>query len=58
MNRRRALRIFGTVLAAAGALVLIWVVIVWRWQEATGGTATLAGEQPFAAVAAERGVSN
>ena len=33
MNRRRALRIFGTVLAAAGALVLIWVVIVWRWQD-------------------------
>ena len=33
MNRRRALRITGTVLAAAGALVLIWVVIVWRWQD-------------------------
>lgn len=33
MNRRRALRITGTVLAAAGALGLIWVVIVWRWQD-------------------------
>ncbi len=33
MNRRGALRIAGTVLAAAGALVLIWVVIVWRWQD-------------------------
>jgi sortase A len=33
MNRRRALRITGTVLAGAGALMLIWVVIVWRWQD-------------------------
>ncbi len=33
-------------------------VIVWRWQEATGGIATLAGKQPFASVAAERGVGN
>jgi sortase A len=33
MNGRRALRITGTVLAVAGALMLIWVVIVWRWQD-------------------------
>lgn len=33
-------------------------VIVWRWQEATGGVATLGGEQAFAKVAAERGVDN
>lgn len=33
-------------------------VIVWRWQEATGGIARLAGEKPFAAVASERGVEN
>ena len=31
MNARRALRITGTALAVAGALMLIWVVIVWRW---------------------------
>ena len=33
MNARRALRITGTALAVAGALMLIWVVIVWRWQD-------------------------
>lgn len=33
-------------------------VIVWRWQEATGGTATLAGREPFEVVAAARGVAN
>jgi DNA modification methylase len=33
-------------------------VIVWRWQEATGGTATLGGVESFAAVAAERGAGN
>ena len=33
MNRRRALRIAGTFLAVAGALVLVWVVVVWRWQD-------------------------
>jgi sortase A len=33
MNGRRVLRIAGTVLAVAGALVLIWVVVVWRWQD-------------------------
>ena len=31
-------------------------VIARRWQDATGGTAMLAGSEPFAAVAAERGV--
>jgi len=29
-------------------------VIVWRWQEATGGTAQLEGSGSFAAVAEER----
>ena len=33
MNVRRSLRIAGTALAAAGALVLVWVVIVWQWQD-------------------------
>jgi sortase A len=33
VNTRRALRISGTVLAVAGALVLVWVVVVWRWQD-------------------------
>jgi sortase A len=30
---RRLARVAGLVLAAAGALGLIWVVIVWRWQD-------------------------
>jgi sortase A len=30
---RRALRITGTALAVAGALVLVWVVVVWQWQD-------------------------
>jgi sortase A len=27
------IRIAGTILAAAGVLVLVWVVVVWRWQD-------------------------
>jgi sortase A len=30
---RRFLRIGGTVLVVAGVLMLVWVVIVWRWQD-------------------------
>jgi sortase A len=30
---RRALRILGTVLTVAGALMLIWAFVVWRWQD-------------------------
>jgi sortase A len=30
---RRSLRVAGTVLLVAGALVLVWVVVVWRWQD-------------------------
>lgn len=30
---RRLARITGTVLAIAGAGVLVWVVVVWRWQD-------------------------
>ncbi len=33
MTMRRAARIFGTALIAAGVLGLIWVVVVWRWQD-------------------------
>jgi sortase A len=33
MSRRRAVRILGTILAAAGALMLVWVVVVWQWQD-------------------------
>jgi sortase A len=29
----RALRVFGTVLLAAGVLLLVWVVVVWRWED-------------------------
>jgi sortase A len=29
----RAFRIFGTVLLAAGVLLLAWVVVVWRWED-------------------------
>ena len=30
---RRILRIAGTTLVVAGALMLVWVVVVWRWQD-------------------------
>jgi sortase A len=33
MNPRRVLRIFGTVMAVAGLGLLVWVVVVWRWQD-------------------------
>jgi sortase A len=33
MTMRRTLRITGTVLVVAGVLMLIWVVVVWRWQD-------------------------
>ena len=33
MNVRRVLRIAGTALAVVGALVLVWVVVVWQWQD-------------------------
>jgi len=33
MSMQRSLRIGGTVLLAGGALVLIWVLVVWRWQD-------------------------
>jgi sortase A len=33
VNVRRIVRIAGTALAVAGALVLVWVVVVWQWQD-------------------------
>jgi sortase A len=30
---RRPLRIFGTLLASAGALMLVWALLVWQWQD-------------------------
>ena len=33
MRARRALRILGTLLAAMGALMLIWAFVVWQWQD-------------------------
>jgi sortase A len=30
---RRALRLLGTVLIAAGLLALVWAFVVWRWQD-------------------------
>jgi sortase A len=33
MRARRALRIFGTLLAATGALMLVWAFVVWQWQD-------------------------
>jgi len=30
---RRPVRVLGSLLVAAGALTLIWVVIVWQWQD-------------------------
>jgi sortase A len=33
MKARRVQRVTGTVLLAAGVLLLVWVVVVWRWQD-------------------------
>jgi sortase A len=33
VNVRRLVRIAGTVLAVAGVAVLVWVLVVWRWQD-------------------------
>lgn len=33
MNVKRILRIGGTAIGAAGVLVLVWVVVVWQWQD-------------------------
>jgi sortase A len=33
MTVRRSRRIAGTALAVAGVLVLVWVVVVWQWQD-------------------------
>ncbi len=30
---RRRMRIFGTLLAAVGALTLLWAIVVWQWQD-------------------------
>ena len=30
---RRPLRILGTVLTVAGALTLVWALVVWQWQD-------------------------
>jgi sortase A len=30
---RRAVRIFGTLLALSGALILVWAFVVWQWQD-------------------------
>src|SRR5919205_94844 len=33
MKMRRALRITGTLLAVAGAVTLVWALVVWQWQD-------------------------
>ncbi|MGZ8795131.1 MAG: sortase domain-containing protein, partial [Gaiellaceae bacterium] len=30
---RRAVRLLGTLLAAAGVLMLLWALLVWQWQD-------------------------
>src|SRR5712691_13249418 len=33
MTMRRVIRIFGTAMAVGGVGVLVWVVVVWQWQD-------------------------
>jgi sortase A len=33
MSTRRSLRIAGTTLIVAGALMLVWVLVVWQWED-------------------------
>ena len=33
MNGKRVMRITGTLLLAAGVAMLVWVLVVWRWQD-------------------------
>src|SRR4051812_49610795 len=40
MNVKRLLRILGTLMAVGGVLMLVWVVVVWRWQDPFTGIYT------------------
>ena len=40
MNVRRLIRILGTLMAAGGVLMLVWVLVVWRWQDPFTGVYT------------------
>jgi sortase A len=33
VNTRRIVRVSGTLMLGAGVLVLVWVLVVWRWQD-------------------------
>src|SRR5882724_106240 len=37
---RRGIRLLGTLLAVAGALTLVWALLVWRWQDPFTGLYT------------------
>jgi sortase A len=40
MSGRKAIRVTGTLLVAAGVLMLVWVLVVWRWQDPFTGLYT------------------
>lgn len=54
---RRALRITGSALAVAGALVLIWAFVVWRWQDPFTALYTLWKQHQLAGQYAKRAAS-
>jgi hypothetical protein len=51
---RRWLRIIGTALAVSGALVLIWAVVVWQWQDPFTALYTLWKQHQLAGQYAKR----
>jgi sortase A len=53
---RRALRLLGSILVAAGVLALVWAVVVWRWQDPFTALYTHFQQQHLKAVYARRAV--
>jgi sortase A len=51
---RRRVRIFGTVLATTGALVLVWALVVWQWQDPFTALYTLWKQHQLAGQYAKR----
>src|SRR5947208_9839158 len=54
---RRPLRLLGTLLIAAGVLTLLWVVVVWRWEDPFTAVQTYFSQRHLRATYAHRSES-